>query len=249
MSSPAVDTVPALKTGCSMSSLRELCLALWMEAHDLARLDATVTRRQRVRAGRHLYRTRDPFLSLYAIGAGIFKTYKIDNAGHERVNGFHMIGEVMGLDAISGDNHTCNAIALDDCDECFIPFAQLEDLLQEFPSLMRQFHRLMSREIAADHVMMMLLGTMNAEQKLAVFVANLSQRLSVRGLSSTVFRLSMSREDIGNYLGLKRETVSRTMSKMQDDGLLQVEHRNLTIVNPGALQRLTGCASSTSSPG
>ncbi|MFP5349594.1 MAG: fumarate/nitrate reduction transcriptional regulator Fnr [Gammaproteobacteria bacterium] len=241
-SSSPLRIVPALKAVCSACSLRELCLPLGMEADDLARLDATITRRQRVASGQHLYRMRDGFQSLYAIRSGFFKTYEINNDGREQINGFHMTGEIMGLDAISGDHHTCNAVALEDCEVCLIPFSQLETLLQDIPSLMRQFHRLMSREIAADHGMMMLLGTMSAEQKLAVFLSNLSQRLSARGLSPTVFRLSMSREEIGNYLGLKLETVSRTFSKLQEDGLIHVDRRNLTIRDAPALERLAGCA-------
>ena len=243
MPAPAIPRViPALKAVCSACSLRELCLPLGVEAEDLARLDATITRRQRVHTGQHLYRMRDQFESLYAIRTGFFKTYDLNDEGHEQINGFHMTGEIMGLDAISGDHHTCNAVALEDCEVCLIPFTELEALLQEIPSLMRQFHRLMSREIATDHGMMMLLGTMSAEQKVAVFLANLSQRLGARGLSSVVFRLSMSREEIGNYLGLKLETVSRTFSKLQDDGLIRVDRRNLTIRDLPELERLAGCA-------
>lgn len=239
-----VVTLPALKAVCSACSLRELCLPVGLEARDLVRLDATISRRQRVKAGQHLYRVRDSFGALYAIRTGFFKTYEINSDGREQINGFHMIGELLGLDAISADNHTCNAVALEDCEVCIIPFAQLETLLQEIPSLMRQFHRLMSREIASDHGMMMLLGTMSAEQKLAAFIVNFSQRLGMRGLSPTVFRLSVSREEIGNYLGLKLETVSRTFSKLQEDGLIQIDRRNLTIRDLPALEGLAGCASS-----
>jgi CRP/FNR family transcriptional regulator len=146
------------------------------------------------------------------------------------------------MDAIGTDRHACNAIALEDCEVCIIPYSRLEELLHDIPSLMHQFHRLMSREIAADHGMMMLLGTMSSEQKLAAFLVNLSERLGARGLSPTVMRLSMSREEIGNYLGLKLETVSRTFSKFQEDGLVQVERRNLSITGMRALRSLAGCA-------
>ncbi len=234
--------LPALKAACSACSLRELCLPVGLDPADLARLDAAITRRQQVKAGRHLYRARDPFTTLYAIRAGFFKTYDINTDGREQINGFHMTGELLGLDAISTGAHICNAVALEDCEVCLIPFPQLEALLPDVPSLMRQFHRIMSREIAADHGMMMLLGTMSAEQKLAAFVLNLSQRLQARGLSPTVFRLAMSREEIGNYLGLKLETVSRTFSKLQEEGLLRVERRNLTVRDLPGLERVAGCA-------
>lgn len=246
---PPARVLPALKAACSKCSVRELCLPVGLEHEDLARLDTAIDRRRRVTAGQHLYRVRDRFEALYAVYNGFFKTYEINNDGREQINGFHMTGEIMGLDAISADNHTCNAIALEDCEVCIIPFHRLETLAHDIPSLMRQFHRLMSREIAADHGMMMLLGTMSAEEKLAAFLLNLSQRLSARGLSPTVFRLSMSREEIGNYLGLKLETVSRAFSKFQEEGLLQVDRRNLTIADLAGLQCLASCAGSARRPG
>ena len=235
-------SIPALKAACSACSLRELCLPVGLKKDDMSLLDAAIDRRRTLKAGQHVYRLRDSFEALYAIRSGFFKTYELSSDGHEQINGFHMTGEIMGMDAIGTDRHACSAIALEDCEVCIIPFARLEELLHEIPSLMQQFHRLMSREIAADHGMMMLLGTMSAEQKLAVFLANLSKRLDARGLSPTVLRLSMSREEIGNYLGLKLETVSRMFSKFQEDGLVQVERRNLTVTNLPGLQLLAGRA-------
>lgn len=235
-------SIPALKAACSACSLRELCLPVGLRNEDLAQLDAAIDRRRALKAGQHVYRSHDVFEALYAIRNGFFKTYEISNEGQEQINGFHMTGEIMGMDAIGTDRHSCSAIALEDCEVCIIPFQRLESLLHEIPSLMHQFHRLMSREIASDHHMMMLLGNMSAEQKLAAFVNNLSERLAVRGLSPIVLRLSMSREEIGNYLGLKLETVSRTFSKFQEAGLVQVERRNLTITDMPALRQLAGCA-------
>ena len=237
--------IPALKAACSACSLRELCLPVGLKNEDLSRLDAAIDRRRILKAGQHVYRSHDSFEALYAIRSGFFKTYELSNDGHEQINGFHMTGEIMGMDAIGTDRHACGAIALEDCEVCIIPFARLEELLHDIPSLMHQFHRLMSREIAADHGMMMLLGNMSAEQKLAAFLINLSDRLRARDLSPTVMRLSMSREEIGNYLGLKLETVSRMFSKFQEDGLVQVERRNLTITGLAALQQLAGCAGAT----
>lgn len=237
--------VPALKAVCSACSLRELCLPVGLGNDDLSLLDAAIDRRRLLKTGQHVYRLRDSFESLYAIRSGFFKTYELSNDGHEQINGFHMTGELMGLDAISADRHTCSAVALEDCEVCVIPFSRLEELLHDIPSLMHQFHRLMSREIATDHGMMMVLGNMSAEQKLAAFLLNLSERLGARGLSPTVMRLSMSREEIGNYLGLKLETVSRTFSKFQGDGLVQVERRNLTVTDLPALRQLAGCAGTT----
>lgn len=234
--------LPQLKSICSTCGLRQLCLPVGLAPGELERVDALITRRQHLPAGQHLYRQQDPFKALYAVRTGFLKTYDLNNEGGEQINGFHMSGELVGLDAISAERHVCNAVALEECEVCVIPFERLETLLQEIPSLMRQFHRLMSQEIAADHGMMMLLGTLSAEQKLAVFILNLSQRLHARGFSPTVFRLSMSREEIGNYLGLKLETVSRTFSKLQEDTLIAIDRRNLTIRDLPALERLAGCA-------
>lgn len=237
--------MPALKAACSTCSLRELCLPVGLDSEDLQRLDKLIDRRQRIKSGQHLYRLRDPFQALYAVRSGFFKTYELCGDGREQINGFHMTGEIIGLDAISAENHGCNAVALEDCEVCVIPFQRLETLLHDIPSLMHQFHRLMSREIASDHGMMLLLGTMSAEEKLAAFLLNLSERLAARGLSATVFHLSMSREEIGNYLGLKLETVSRAFSKFQDQGLLLVERRNLTLLDVPGLRRLAGCGNLT----
>jgi CRP/FNR family transcriptional regulator, anaerobic regulatory protein len=234
--------IPAIRAACSACSLRELCLPVGLKNEDMALLDAVIDRRRQLKAGQHVYRWRDSFEALYAIRSGLFKTYDLSNDGQEQVNGFHMTGEILGLDAIGTDRHMCSAVALEDCEVCIIPFARLEELLHDMPSLMRQFHRLMSREISADHHMMTVLGNMSAEQKLAAFLTNLSERLDARGLSPTVLHLSMSREEIGNYLGLKLETVSRMFSKFQDDGLLRVERRNLTIADLPALQQLAGGA-------
>jgi len=237
-----VINIADLKHACSSCSVRELCLPMGLDRDDLARLDAVINRRQQVRTGQHLYRARDRFQSLYAIRTGLFKTYELNNEGDEQVSGFHMNGELMGLDAISGDTHACNAVALEDSEICVIPFNQLEELLQEMPALQKHFHKLMSREIATDHRLMMVLGTMTAEQRLASFLVNLSERQAARGYSPAILRLSMSREEIGNYLGLTIETVSRMFSKFQEDGWVQVERRNLTLADLPALQRLAGCA-------
>jgi len=231
----------SLKVACGSCSLRELCLPLGLDKGDLDRLDKIINRRQRLQSGQHLYRARDAFHNLYAIKRGFFKTYELNNDGIEHVNGFHMAGEMIGLDAISDGTHACNAVALEDSEVCEIPFLKLEQLFHDIPALQHQFHRVMSREIGADHSLMMLLGTMRAEEKLATFLTNLAERLAALGFSSTTIHLSMSREDIGNYLGLKLETVSRMFSKFQDDGLIAVERRNLHIKDMDGLHKIAQC--------
>lgn len=231
----------SLKVACTSCSLRELCLPMGLDKSDIDRLDKIINRRQRLSSGQHLYRTRDDFCHLYAIRRGFLKTYELNNDGVEHVNGFHMAGEMIGLDAISEAAHACNAVALEDSEVCEIPFVKLEQLFHEIPALQRQFHRVMSREIGADHGLMMLLGTMRAEEKLATFLTNLAERLAARGLASDSFHLSMSREDIGNYLGLKLETVSRMFSKFQDEGFIAVERRHLHIKDMDGLHRIARC--------
>lgn len=237
-----VINIADLRHACSSCSVRELCLPMGLDHDDLARLDAVINRRQQIQTGQHLYHAHDRFQSLYAIRTGLFKTYELNNEGGEQISGFHMNGELMGLDAISRDVHTCNAVALEDSEVCKIPFNLLEGLLHQIPMLQKHFHKLMSREIATDHQLMMVLGTMTAEQRLASFLANLSERLIARGNPPTTLRLGMSREEIGNYLGLTLETVSRMFSKFQEDGLLQVERRNVILKDPAALRRLGGCS-------
>jgi len=154
------------------------------------------------------------------------------------VTGFQMAGELLGLDGISSDHHHCDAIALEDSSVCVIPYAQLEDLSREFSVLQHQFHKIMSREIVRDHGVMLLLGNMRAEERLAAFLLNLTQRLRARGFSASSLVLRMTREEIGSYLGLKLETVSRAFSRFHEDGLLEVRQRQLRILDQRGLQAL-----------
>lgn len=232
------NSIPAVKAACSTCRLRDLCLPIGLDKDDLGRLDTLINRRQRVRAGQHIYRAGNPFHFLYAIRSGFFKAYALDNEGREQINGFHMGGEIMGLDAIGEDTHTCHAIALEDSEVCEIPFGSLENLIREVPPLQNQFHKIMSREIAKDHHVMKLLGGMTAEQRLVVFLLNLSSRFQAIGFSPTEIHLRMSREEIGNYLGLKLETVSRTLSKLQADTLIRIDRRQIVIQDLDRLKRL-----------
>ena len=153
-----------------------------------------------------------------------------------------MAGELIGLDGISNDRHSCDAVALEDSQVCMIPYGQLESLSREFTLLQHQFHKIMSREIVRDHGVMLLLGSMRAEERLAAFLLNLTQRLQARGFSASALVLRMTREEIGSYLGLKLETVSRTFSKFQDEGILEVKHRDIRFLDAEALQRVVNSA-------
>jgi CRP/FNR family transcriptional regulator len=232
----------ALKTACSNCGLRELCLPVGFSETEMQKLDALVAQRRSVKRGQSLFRAGEPFEALYAVRTGFFKTCTSSPDGREHVTGFQMAGELLGLDGISSDHHTCGAVALEDSQVCVIPYAQLESLSQDFTELQRQFHRIMGREIVRDHGVMMLLGSMRAEERLAAFLLNLSQRLKARGYSSTSLILRMTREEIGTYLGLKLETVSRCFSKFHDDGLLKVHQRHVEIVDEAALQAMVSGA-------
>ncbi len=228
----------ALKVACSSCNLRELCLPVGFSDGEIKRLDALVNTRRTVRRGDTLYRTGGPFTALYAVRTGFFKTRISSEDGRDQVTGFHMAGELLGLDGISAEHHTCDAVALEDSQVCVIPFERLEDLSREFPDLQRQFHKIMSREIVRDHGVMLLLGSMRAEERLAAFLLNLTERLRARGFSESALVLRMSRAEIGSFLGLKLETVSRAFSKFQDDGVLEVKQRHVRVLDASALRRL-----------
>jgi CRP/FNR family transcriptional regulator len=227
-----------LKVACSSCNLRELCLPVGLPPHELERLDDVVSVRKAVPRGEALFRASDPFRSLYAVRTGFFKTCVASEDGREQVTGFQMAGELLGLDGIGTEQHTCDAIALEDASVCVIAYDRLEDLSREFSELQRQFHKIMSREIVRDHGVMLLLGSMRAEERLAAFLLNLTQRLRARGFSGSSMILRMTREEIGSYLGLKLETVSRAFSKFQEDGILEVRQRHIEVLDPQRLQSL-----------
>ena len=226
------------KVACSSCNLRELCLPVGLKRENLERLDDLVASRRNLARGDTLFRAGEVFQSLFAVRTGFFKTCVSSEDGRDQVTGFQMAGELLGLDGISTDHHTCDAVALEDSQVCIIPFNQLEGLSREFSELQHQFHKIMSREIVREHGVMLLLGSMRAEERLAAFMLNLTQRLQARGFSASSLILRMTREEIGSYLGLKLETVSRTFSKFQDDGILDVKQRHIRVLDPAKLQGL-----------
>lgn len=230
--------IAQLKIGCSGCSLRELCLPIGLEPMDMQQLDQLVNARRKLKRGAYLYHSNQPFHALYAIRVGFFKTFNTSVDGREQVTGFYMPGELLGMDAISDDIHSCDAMALEDSELCEIPFTDLERLSRDIPALQHQFHKIMSREIMREHGLMMLLGNMRAEERLATFLLNLSQRFKARGFSAHRFHLRMTRNDIGLYLGLKLETVSRMFSKFRDEGIIRIDNRYLEIDDMDALRRL-----------
>lgn len=226
------------KTSCADCNLGELCLPFGLSPEEISKVDEMVQVRKRLKRGEHLYRSGEKFDSIFAIRSGFFKTDVLLEDGRDQVTGFQMAGELLGLDGISTERHACNAVALEDSEVCLISFQHLETLSREVPALQNHFHKVMSREIVRDHGVMMLLGSMRAEERLAAFLLNLSQRFTARGYSPSEFYLRMTREEIGSYLGLKLETVSRAFSRFQDDGLVSVQQKHIRILDIPGLKRL-----------
>ena len=218
--------------------MHQLCLPLGLDTAEIDRLDQVINRRRRVAKDERLYQMGEPFRNLYAIRFGHFKTYQVNAAGEQQITGFQMAGELLGMDAISSDRHQCDAVALEDSEVCEVPFARLEELFAHVPTLLRHFHRMMSQEITREQNVMLLLGNMRAEQRFAVFLTNLAARYAARGYASDRFALRMSREDIGNYLGLTIESISRLLSKFKKQGLLEVDKRELTMLDPPRLRAM-----------
>ena len=196
-----------------------------------------VTARVRLKKGETLFRPGDKFTALYAIRSGSCKTVALLEDGHEQIAGYHMSGDIIGSDGIGTDRYGCQAVALEDTEFCALPFDRLETLSRQNSHFQHNLHRLLSREIARERSVMLLLGTMMAERRLAVFLLDLSDRYQARGFSSCEFVLRMTREEIGSYLGLKLETVSRAFSRFQRDGVLQVQGRVVKLLDRTSLRR------------
>jgi CRP/FNR family transcriptional regulator len=229
--------VATLKTQCSDCHLRDICLPCGLNEPDVERLDSLKFARRRVPAGQTLYREGDKFQFIYAVRSGTFKSSLTLADGREQVSGFHMAGELMGLDGVAQGKHASGATALEDAEICAIPYSHLNELSTQSVNMQHVVSRLMSREIVREHSLMLLLGSMNAEERLAAFLLNLSQRLKTRGYSASEFHLRMSRAEIGSYLGMKLETVSRTFSAFQQQGLLEVDKRHIRILDLDRLGR------------
>ena len=238
--SRAATHAPAAVT-CSGCYQRRACLSSVLPEGELGMLNELVSARRKLSRGATLYRAGDRFDAIYAVHSGGLKTVGRLSHGEEKITGFHLPGELIGLEAIDGGRHGYEAVALEDSEVCVIPFARLDAAAQKLPQLRHELFRLLSRDISRDHGLMLLLGVMTAEQRLATFLLNLSRRYERLGFSPERFVLRMTREEIGSYLGLTLETVSRTLSRFQRDGLLAVHQRDIELKTPGALMEMAGC--------
>jgi CRP/FNR family transcriptional regulator len=226
------------QSSCASCPLHKLCLPTGLDESDTSRLDKIIGKRRRVDRGENLFSMEQPFRNLYAIRFGHFKTFRINPSGEQQVVGFHMAGELLGLDGIGTERHQSCAVALEDSEICEIPFARLDGLFSEVPQLQRHFHRIMSHEITREQGVMLFLGGMRAEQRFAIFLLNLAMRYAARGYSSSQFQLRMSREEIGNYLGLTIESVSRLLLRFKEKGWLRVSKREVELLDRASLEAL-----------
>jgi CRP/FNR family transcriptional regulator len=233
-------TLSNLRIACSNCSLRELCLPVGMSQEELARLEGLVATRRKLRRGEALFRSGDRFEALYAVRLGFLKSTLMTADGHEQVTGFHMAGELVGLDGISVDAHHCDTVALEDTEVCVIPNQRIDEVSSTMPALQNHLRKVMSREIVREHGVMLLLGSMHAEERLAAFLLNLSQRFETRGYSRSEFVLRMTRAEIGSFLGLKLETVSRALSHFAQQGLIEVNQRHVRLLEPEKLRGIVG---------
>ncbi|AKH22120.1 fumarate/nitrate reduction transcriptional regulator Fnr [Sedimenticola thiotaurini] len=238
MSGHKVISFDNIKVACRNCSLTSLCLPMGLTPEDVDQLDAIVKRSRPLHRGDHLFQQGDDFQCIYVVKTGTVKSFDPGEDGSEQVLGFHLPGEMIGLDAIESGYHNCSAKILETTAVCEIPFERLEELSSTIPSLQHQMYRLMSREIGQDENMLTLLGKRNAEERLASFLLSLSERFQRRGFSPSDFYLSMSRHEIGNYLGLAVETVSRLFTRFQDEGLLKVERKHIQLLDIPRLQQI-----------
>ena len=237
---PQLRDVSVGAPGCATCARRMQCIAASLNETETLLLHGIVGTRRRVKRGEILWETGDPMHALYAVRLGFLKSFIITGDGQVQVTGFQMSGEIVGMDAIATGRHNSTVVALEDSELCPFPVAELDRVAERMPMLQRRLLRMMSSEIVREQESMALLGTMRAEQRLASFLLRLSSLYQKRGYSATEFVLRMTREELGNYLGLKLETVSRLLSKLQQEGLIHVDNKSVKLLDLDALGSLGG---------
>jgi len=227
-----------LSESCKTCSLAELCLPRGLHNEELQQLDDIIKTRRVIHTGDALFKQGSDNGSIYAVRSGSVKTFTIIESGEEQILGFHLPGEIVGLAGLDQSIHNCSSVALETSSVCELPLDELESICVQVPSLHKQLLKLISREISQDHKMLLLLAKKNSDQRVATFLLSLSGRFQLRGLSSESFILSMSRQDIANYLGLAVETISRILTKFSEDGVVVVTRRSIQITNHERLHEI-----------
>jgi CRP/FNR family transcriptional regulator, anaerobic regulatory protein len=229
-----------LKVSCASCTLRELCIPQGMSDDELKVIDTVIERKKPVHKNDYLFRAGDTNRSVYAVLSGSVKTLVDNPNGEEQIVGFHLPGELLGMDGFSGDAHTCSAVALETSSVCEFPLESLDEVCHAVPSIQYAMRRIMGKEVTKDHAMLLLLGRMSAEEKLASFLISLSNRMAQRHWKPTEFNLTMPRQDIANYLGLAVETVSRLFAHLQDEEIIEVDRRRVNICDMDRLKAIIG---------
>ena len=232
--------VTSESTHCSTCKMGSVCLPVGMPSTEVAKLDELVKERLRVEKGPSLFQHGTALDALFSVRTGSMKSQIVEASGQQQITGFFLPGEIVGLDGMLDGIHSSTAIAMEDSEVCVVKLEDIDEISRYVPSLQHQVRRLMSKEIARSHQVLLALGSMRSEQRLAAFLINLSQRLTALGYSPTDFVMRMSREEIGNYLGLTLETISRLFSRFARDGVIRVNQREVKILDMAALNELLG---------
>jgi len=238
MSDPIPLDLAHLRKSCAHCSLQQLCLPAGIDADELKRLDQIVKLRRPTQRNERLFRISDALVSLYIAREGAFKTVSISEDGEEQIVGFHLPGELIGLDALGHGVHRCEAIALTAASVCEVPLVQLTSVAAQLPRLQQQLLRVIGQGMGRDQDHLNILVKRQANERIALFLHGLGERYQLIGQPGLQFKLPMSREDIANYLGLALETVSRGFTRLQDDGVISVHGRQIEISDPAQLNRL-----------
>ncbi|MDE3270699.1 FNR family transcription factor [Pseudoalteromonas sp. G4] len=228
---------------CQDCSISQLCIPVSLNSEEMGKLDDIIERKKPLHKGDFLFEAGQPLRSIYAVRSGSFKSYTLTESGEEQITGFHLAGDIVGFDGISTMSHRSYAQAMETAMVCEIPFTTLDDLSGKLPKLRHQVMRMMSNEINYDQEMLLMLNKKSAEERLAAFLANLSTRFGERGFSKKEFRLTMTRGEIGNYLGLTVETISRLLSRFQKAEIIKVEGKFITILNADELFKVASIKS------
>ncbi len=228
------------KTHCASCSLNTLCLPLSLSKNDTELLDRIVKRSRPIHKGDYVFKQGEPFRSLFAIRTGSVKNFTIRSDGEEQITGFHLASELIGLSGFNDVEYPESAVALETTTVCELPIDQLDHLSDSMPNLRKQVLSSMGQEIRHDQQLLLMLSKKTADERIAFFILNLGRRFQRRGYSAKSFRLSMSRIDIANHLGMAVETVSRVFTRFQKAGYVQAEGKEIVICDPDALSRMSG---------
>jgi CRP/FNR family transcriptional regulator len=236
--SDTVIDIGRLRRTCAACGLHQLCLPAAIDGEELRRLDEIVQSRRPIERGQALFLPGTPLQSLFVVRSGSFKTFTGNEDGETQILGFHLPGEILGLDAIGSDRHQCTAEALERTTVCEVPFSRLSQVAAQVPDLQRQMLRIISREMIRDHEHLVMMGRRHAQERLAIFLKSLSERYRRLKRDPAVLTLPMSRYELANYLGLVVETVSRLFTRFQQMGVLEVRRKTIRILDFAKLDAL-----------